>query len=645
MATVLVIEDNATNMTLAAFLLRSAGHAVLSARDAEAGLALARDEQPDLVLMDIQLPGMDGLEATALLKRNDATRAIPVIALTALAMKGDEERIRAAGCDGYIAKPMQYPDFLTTVAAQLGRTMSPNPAGAGHPARILIVDDEPQDRLLLKVLLAAEGHLALTAAGGAAALDMVAAEPPDLILLDLVMADIDGYQVADQLKGNPATRNIPVILVSALGDRETRLRGLLVGAEDILTKPVDRAELCARVRNLLRLKAHGDSQDTYSKLLEGEVGSSGAALVESERLYRSTFDAAPVGIVHADLDGHWLRVNQRLAELLGYSREELQNRFVLELIESDQGAGETEAFRSMASGALGRHVLDEKRYRRRDGSFMWARVNIAVHSRPDGRPRHFILVIEDITERRALEAQLRQASKMDAIGRLAAGVAHDFNNLLAVILGCAELVASDAVTANRHGDDLGEISKAARRAAGLTQQLLAFSRQQVLLAAPLDVNRLITDMAGMLGRLIGKDIEVALSLAPELSLALVDRSQLEQVMMNLVVNARDAMPDGGKVTIATATVELETSSFPGAVVPPGPYVMLAITDTGSGMSKETERRLFEPFFTTKEIGHGTGLGLSTTYGIVKQSKGFIWVHSELGRGTTFKVYLPCASAG
>ncbi len=229
---------------------------------------------------------------------------------------------------------------------------------------------------------------------------------------------------------------------------------------------------------------------------------------------------------------------------------------------------------------------------------------------------------------------------MDAIGRLASGVAHDFNNLLTVILGFAELVTADAAIASQHAKDLGEIIKAAQRATGLTKQLLAFSRQQVLHAAPLDVNGLITDMTGMLGRLIGEHIEVTLALAPELSLALADRGQLEQVVMNLVVNARDAMPDGGSVTIETADVELENSSFHEEAIVPGHYVMLAITDTGSGMTKETQRRLFEPFFTTKETGKGTGLGLSTTYGIVKQSKGYIWVYSELGRGTTFKVYLP-----
>jgi two-component system cell cycle sensor histidine kinase/response regulator CckA len=509
--------------------------------------------------------------------------------------------------------------------------------------RVLIVDDERLNRQLLEVMLAPEGFLLQSAATGEEALAIVAQEPPDLILLDVLLPGMDGYQVARKIKSTVATKNIPVIMVTELDDRDARMLGLGAGAEDFLTKPVDRAELCVRVRNLLRLKAYGDYHDKYSRMLEGEVGSRTVDLIESERLYRSTFDAAPVGIVHVGLDGRWLRVNQRLCDLLGYSHDELQSRGVHELIQSEEAAGEADSFRQMAVGTLDRHVIDEKRYRRRDGSFMWARVNMSVYRDAEDRSQHFISVIEDVTERRLLEAQVRQASKMDAIGRLASGVAHDFNNLLTVILGFAELMTADGAMADKPAKDLAEITRAAQRASGLTKQLLAFSRQQVLHAAPLDVNGLITEMTGMLGRLIGENIQVALDLAPNLSLALADRGQVEQVVMNLVVNARDAMPGGGSVTIETSDVELENSSFQEETAMRGRYVMLAITDTGSGMTKETQRRLFEPFFTTKATGKGTGLGLSTTYGIVKQSKGYIWVSSEPGRGTTFKVYLPCSN--
>jgi two-component system cell cycle sensor histidine kinase/response regulator CckA len=517
--------------------------------------------------------------------------------------------------------------------------MNPSPDVADHTARILIVDDSRLSRQLLEAMLAPEAFILLTAASGEEALAMVAQQPPDLILLDILMPGMDGCEVAAKIKGDLATKNIPIIVVTELNGHDARMRGLSAGAEEYLTKPVDRAELCVRVRNLLGLKAYGDYHDKYSQMLEGEVGSRTADLVESERLYRSTFDAAPVGIVHVGLDGQWLRVNQRLCDLLGYSREELQSIGVQELIQSEEAVGEAESLRQMAAGTLDRHVVDEKRYRRRDGSFVWARVNISVHRDAEGQS-HFISVIEDITERRILEAQIRQANKMDAVGQLASGVAHDFNNLLTVILGFAELVTGDVAISTQHGKDLGEIIKAAQRATGLTKQLLAFSRQQVLHAAPLDVNGLITEMTGMLRRLIGEHIEVTLALAPDLSLALADRGQLEQVVMNLMVNARDAMPGGGRVTIETTDVELENSSFHEETIMQGRYVMLAITDTGSGMTKETRQRLFEPFFTTKETGKGTGLGLSTTYGIVKQSKGYIWVYSEPGQGTTFKVYLP-----
>jgi two-component system cell cycle sensor histidine kinase/response regulator CckA len=523
--------------------------------------------------------------------------------------------------------------------------MTWGPDTSDHQPRVLIVDDERHNRQLLEAMLAPEGYLLLTATSGEDALAVIAHQPPDLILLDIMMPGMDGHQVVATIKGDSATKNIPVIIVTALDDRQSRMRGLQAGAEDFLSKPVDRAELCLRVRNLLRLKAYGDYHDRYSHLLETEVGSRAAELVASERLYRSTFDAAPVGIVHVGLDGRWLRVNQRLSDLLGYSRDVLQGVGVRELLGLEETTAAAEAVRQMAAGTLERHIVDEQRYRRFDGVTMWGRVITAVHRNSAGAPQYFISVIEDITELRMLEAQVRQANKMDAIGKLASGVAHDFNNLLTVIIGFGEVMMVDTPPGSQHWDDLGEIMKAARRASGLTKQLLAFSRQQLMNATPLDLNALITDMTGMLGRLIGEDIHVSLELASNLSLAMADRSQLEQVVMNLVVNARDAMPGGGTVTIETKDVELENSSFHEEAVMKGHYVMLAITDTGVGMTKETQRRLFEPFFTTKETGRGTGLGLSTTYGIVKQSKAYIWVYSELGCGTTFKVYLPRSVAG
>jgi len=290
----------------------------------------------------------------------------------------------------------------------------------------------------------------------------------------------------------------------------------------------------------------------------------------------------------------------------------------------------------------------EEPQNRPDGSMLWLRTSKVPLHDADGRVKGVLGMYEDITERKQIESalksseeQLRQSQKMEAIGRLAGGVAHDFNNLLTAIRGYSDLLLLrlDANSPTRR--EVEEIHKAAERAASLTQQLLAFSRKQVLQPKSMDLNAVVSGMDKMLRRLIGEDIDLVTILTPDLWNVLVDPSQVEQVIMNLLVNARDAMPKGGKVTIETANVELDhpyARRHP--VVKPGEYVLLAVSDTGTGMDEETQIHLFEPFYTTKERGKGTGLGLSTVYGIVKQSSGYVWAYSEVGKGTAFKVYFP-----
>jgi signal transduction histidine kinase/CheY-like chemotaxis protein len=283
----------------------------------------------------------------------------------------------------------------------------------------------------------------------------------------------------------------------------------------------------------------------------------------------------------------------------------------------------------------------EAAWKRRDGSASFVRESARVVRAEEGGVLYYDGTIEDITERRRLEEQLRQAQKMEAVGRLAAGVAHDFNNLLTIVIGYSDLALQRLSAGNRMRPPLEEIKRAGERAAWLTRQLLAFSRKQMLQPQILDLSSLLTNVEQMLQRVIGEDIELVMHLPPGLGRVKADPGQVEQVIMNLAVNARDAMPQGGQLTVEAANVELDSryANRHQSVVP-GHYVMVAMTDTGIGMDAKTQAHIFEPFFTTKEPSKGTGLGLSTVYGIVKQSGGNIWVYSEPGKGTTFKVYLP-----
>jgi PAS domain S-box-containing protein len=359
-------------------------------------------------------------------------------------------------------------------------------------------------------------------------------------------------------------------------------------------------------------------------------------LRRSEMNFRSLVTNAPYGICRCDSAGQLLDANPALLAMLGYSSSnELAGKHLGALYADAQQWFQLADYLLSATPFNGLIV----EWKRKDGTGTVVRVSGRAVS--DGKKgRTFELFAEDVTERRALEQQLRQSQKMEAVGRLAGGIAHDFNNLLMVISGYSEFLL------DRLGPDPAlrgpaqEIASAAVRATSLTRQLLAFSRKQMLAPKILDLNSVVTENLKMLNRMIGEDIELVMVPAAELGTVRADAGQIEQVIMNLAVNARDAMPAGGKLTIETSNVSLdEDYARFHAPLRPGNYVMLAISDTGAGMDSETQSHIFEPFFTTKGP-KGTGLGLSTVYGIVKQSGGYIWVYSEAGKGTTFKVYLP-----
>jgi PAS domain S-box-containing protein len=346
---------------------------------------------------------------------------------------------------------------------------------------------------------------------------------------------------------------------------------------------------------------------------------------DKERKFQLLFEDHPQPMLVTDpAERIILEANATAATLYGYTREQLRGMSLDTVVVSEEN--------SEASGSSARH---------RTSSGRGIDVEVAQHAIEFGGRAAELAIVTDVTGRRHLEEQLRQAQKMESVGMLAGGVAHDFNNLLTIISGYSQLIMNALQPGDPNHYAAEQILKAGERAATLTQQLLAFSRRQVLQPRVLDLNKLVTALSTMLRRLIGEDIDLQLVLRPDLGMVSADPGQIEQVLMNLVVNARDAMPKGGTVTIETANVELDESySGRHLAVKPGPYAQIAVSDNGGGMDEATQARLFEPFFTTKGVGRGTGLGLSTVFGIVKQSGGNLDVYSVPNRGTSVKVYLP-----
>ena len=421
----------------------------------------------------------------------------------------------------------------------------------------------------------------------------------------------------------PAT----IVIVVATGFIEARI-GTLAGTDRVLFSTWLAIVAAAAIALLV---------GRIARRIGGELDAALAERRRAEERYRRLFEHDLAGVGSVSLDGRFLACNPAFARILGYDSPE-------DLLAHDADAIYLHAEDRPAVLArlreAGRLVSFENRLRRKDGREVWVLANMALVPGESGEP-----VIEstlvDITERKQLEQQLWQSQKMDALGSLAGGVAHDFNNVLTAILGYADLVLLDLPADSPHRKDLDEISRAAQRAGDLTRQLLTFSRRQPIEPRVLNLNDVVADTDKMLRRLIGQEVQLVTVLGPTLGTVRADPGQVHQVLLNLAVNARDAMPDGGTLTIETHEVEIDGVYAQEHVdAQPGAYVLLAVSDTGTGMDAATRARVFEPFFTTKEKGKGTGLGLATVYGIVRQHGGHISLYSEIGRGTTFKIYLP-----
>jgi two-component system cell cycle sensor histidine kinase/response regulator CckA len=491
-------------------------------------------------------------------------------------------------------------------------------------AKILIVDDQEANLRLLERILTQGGYDHYRSLCDARqVVSTFLEQQPDLILLDLMMPHLNGVEVMEQLRPLAHETYLPILVLTADASPSARRSALAAGAKDFLTKPVDAVEVLLRIRNLL------ETRFLYQQTQRRAD--------DHIRFQANLLDQANDAILVRDPQERILYWNRGAQLMYGWTAAEAVNRNALELFYRGSRSETDEARR-----AIEEHGAWEGELRQytRDGREIIVATRWTLLRDDDDRPQARLIINTDITDKKKLETQLIQAQRMEAIGVLAGSVAHDFNNLLTVIIGFSEMALSGLAQEQPTHELIKQVRDAGNRAASLTRQLLAFSRKQVLVPVILDINELVGEAEKMLGRLIGEDIALTTMLDPTLGHVKADPAQFEQVLMNLVVNARDAMPTGGKLTIQTRNTEIDLQESRTEAGPHRSWVVLTVTDTGCGIDESTMARIFEPFFTTKEVGKGTGLGLSTVYGIVKQSGGFIEVDSNPGRGTSFQIFLP-----
>ncbi|HYP26289.1 MAG TPA: response regulator [Blastocatellia bacterium] len=506
---------------------------------------------------------------------------------------------------------------------------------SSHPSaqvtRILLVNDNPTQLDAMSLLLRFEGYTVYTAENGEVAITLLRDVTPDLIVSDVVMPGIDGIRLCRRIKSNPDTAGIPILLVTGLRfDDSGVVEGFEAGADDYLEMGGPSSLLLKKIELLI-----GQSRDRRSKERAEE------AIRQQKSILEFVIEASVDGILVVSPEGKIVAFNKRFAEMWGVDERQLGSL-------TDKGALHSVQHRLVDPQellALFDHLRDHPYEQDRgevilkDGR-VFDRYTSPILD-PDGESNGRVWFFRDLTEKRHLEEQLRQSQKMEAVGRLAGGIAHDFNNLLTAIIGYSQvLLRKDDLMDSMRGP-IEEIEKAGQRAASLTSQLMVFSRKQVLQPKVLDLNMVVRGIEKMIRRLIGEHITVETSLSPDLGRVRADPGQIEQIIVNLAVNARDAMPRGGTLVIETANVDFDQEYIKHHIdLQRGPYVMLSLSDNGVGMDLQTLAHIFEPFFTTKEVGRGTGLGLATVYAIVKTCGGSVWVYSEPGQGTTFKVYLP-----
>jgi PAS domain S-box-containing protein len=707
MERILIVESHASSREYLRSVLEGSGREVTEARDTAEGLEAARLTLPAIVFIDILMPTMDGYEFVNALRSQPGQSSLPVIFWTAAYLKREALGLAQECGVLHIANKSAPPDEICWLVAEclgedprlaaraLDKGVTPEDVSfAQHTATQKTVDlQTARNRLsaltelgramanqgdvprLLKQLCEGARYLLGARAAFAFTIDSNSGRINFTHLSGTSSAipreDLERVCTLwrENLKATKRTARMPAedeVMVGAFQVALPRCTKPYLGAvmlnpllgmvgalvlatkigitdfddEDELIAGAVAAQAGVAYQNLASAAGLRESlAEVQAEMVLRRTAES--ALHNAETDYKSSIHNAPYGIYRADLNGDLLIVNRVMAEMLGYdSEEEVVSLHTTEEIFIDQKERQQLLDRYSAQGLV---LNVEAKWKQKGGAPIIVKLNGWPKFGADGKFIWYEVSVENLTAQRKMELQVQQTQRMEAVGQLAGGVAHDFNNLLMIISGYAELIQSGDFEKGTVIERVGHIAEAARKAATVTKQLLAFSRTQPEESGIVDVNSLLGELESIIPRLVGEKIQCTIKCGPALGSVSVHRSEIEQVLLNLVVNARDAMPDGGKLTIETAHVDVNESYVEQSVrLTPGSYARITVSDTGIGMNEATKARLFEPFFTTKERGHGTGLGLSIVYGIVKRSGGSIWVYSVEGKGSAFKIYLPIA---
>lgn len=651
----LIIEDNADNLVLITRLLKNAGYRTTSATDGRSGYDAAVAALPDFILLDIQLPDMHGTEVLRMLRETPETKDITIIAVTSYAMSGDREDLLKQGCDGYIEKPID-PDQIIQQIEEI----------VGQPGRtILIVDDDDDSRTYLARAVQSSGHNVVAASDGLEALEAARASRPDMIISDVLMPHMDGFQLCRKVKEDADLRNIPVLFYTATytdqGDMEL---AHALGASRYLLKPLEAPELRRHIAQVFIETEGGIPIPALSEHDQLEIGDLNIRVLAKKldrkvQALQEALDESEKAREQLSISQERLDQAAQLARLGHCVWDPAEDRCVYCSDEFARIHGMPPAEYVARSSQLDTdwiHPEDKEAYRSAvqalhggEGFEMDYRIVTPTdqikHVRGIAKPvfdkaGHVvqeICTIQDVTETKAMEERFRQAAKMEAVGQLTSGIAHDFNNMLTVIQANTEFLRSEV---GKENPMIDAILRTTDRASKLTSSLLAFTRQQPLDPRAQELAVLVSSMSDLLDRTLGAHIEVRTILPSNLWFALADPGQLENALLNLAVNARDAMPDGGTLTIECSNQKIEGRAARDLEVEPGNYVRVVVRDSGEGMSAEVRSHAFEPFFTTKDIGKGSGLGLSMVFGFAQQSGGAAVIESVEGSGTSVALYLP-----